>query len=322
MFDEFMRGAMRASSLRGAGIGLIAVSMSCHPATAPAAPQGAAAPPAADAAWLSSLSRWHAEQNDEIGGSDGWLTLVTRTWLPEGPTRVGSDPSSNVVLPADRAPAFVGTLLRDGEHLHFVSADGADVTVEGTPKKEIDLVDDHDGPPTVWALGTLTFRVIRRQNRFALRVKDSAHPARAAFKGLSFYGPNPTWRFRARFEPAPPGKTLRIVNVLGQVENMPSPGTLTFAVNGRSYSLDAVIDSDHPGLFVLFKDATSGHGSYPPGRFLYTDVPAADGSVDLDFNRAFSPPCAFTSFATCPLAPSQNELPLKIEAGERYAGTH
>jgi uncharacterized protein len=164
--------------------------------------------------------------------------------------------------------------------------------------------------------------VIRRQDRFALRVKDSAHPARSAFKGLAFYRPDPAWRLRARLEPAPPGKTVRIMNVLSQVEDMPSPGTLQFDVGGRSYSLDAVIDRDHEGLFVLFKDDTSGHGSYPAGRFLYTDKPASDRSVELDFNRAFSPPCAFTSFATCPLAPSQNHLPLKIEAGERFDGAH
>ena len=314
MFDESRPKTIRA--LRGAAIVLTILSTSCHTR------QEAAAPQTTDAAWIASLERWHAEQNDEIGGPDGWLTLVTRTWLPEGATRVGSDPSSGVVLPADRAPALVGTLVRDGEHLRFMVAEGANVTIDGAPKRAIDIVDDHDGAPTVWTLGTLTFRVIRRQDRFALRVKDSAHPARAAFKGLSFYAPNPAWRVRAHLEAAAPGKTLRIVNVLNQVDDMPSPGTLTFDVRGRSYRLDAVIDRDHPGLFVLFKDGTSGHGSYPPGRFLYTDVPAPDGSVEIDFNRAFSPPCAFTSLATCPIAPSQNELSLKIEAGERYVGTH
>lgn len=196
------------------------------------------------------------------------------------------------------------------------------MTVDGAMKTEIDVVDDHDGHPTVWAMGSLTFRVIRRQERFALRVKDEAHPARAAFKGLSFYAPDPKLRLRARLEPAPPGKTLRIVNVLNQVEDLPSPGALIFDVGGRSYKLDAVIDRDHDGLFVLFEDATSGHGSYRPGRFLYTERPASDGSVELDFNRAFTPPCAFTTFATCPLAPSQNHLPLKVEAGERFDGPH
>ncbi len=194
------------------------------------------------------------------------------------------------------------------------------MTVDGKPKRELDVADDHDGHPTVWALGSPTFRVIQRQDRSALRVKDSAHPARTAFKGLTFYSPNPEWRRRARFEPAPAKKTIRIVNVLNQVEDMPSPATLRFDVDGRLYGLDPVVDRDHEGLFVLFKNATSGHGSYPPGRFLYTDLPASDGSVELDFNRAFSPPCAFTSFATCPLAPSQNHLPLKIEAGERLDG--
>jgi uncharacterized protein (DUF1684 family) len=275
-----------------------------------------------DAAWLASLDRWHAERNEEIGGPDGWITLVTRSWLAEGASRVGSDPGSEIVLPKDRSPPLAGTLFREGGRLRFVAAEGVDVTVDGNRMRELDLADDHDGHPTVWALGSLTFRVIRRKDRFALRVKDSAHPARAAFKGLTFYAPNPAWRFRARFVPSSSGKTIPIVNVLSQVNDMPSPGTLKFDVDGRSYGVDVVIDDDHPGLFVLFKDSTSGHGSYPPGRFLYTDMPAADGSVELDFNRAFSPPCAFTSFATCPLAPKQNELSLNIEVGERFDGAH
>ncbi len=275
-----------------------------------------------DAAWLASLDRWRAERNEEIGGADGWITLVTRSWLAEGASRVGSDPGSEIVLPKDRSPPLAGTLFRERERLRFVAPEGVEVTVDGNPKREIDVADDHDGHPTVWALGSLTFRVIRRQDRFALRVKDSAHPARAAFKGLTFYAPNPAWRLRARLVPSSSGKTIPIVNVLSQVKDMPSPGTLKFDVDGRSYGLDVVIDDDHAGLFVLFKDSTSGHGSYPPGRFLYTDMPAADGSVELDFNRAFSPPCAFTSFATCPLAPRQNELSLKIDAGERFDGPH
>lgn len=280
------------------------------------------APAQRDPAWLESLERWHAERNDEIGGPDGWVTLVTRSWLPEGASKIGAAATNDIALPADHAPPLAGAVVREGPHLRFVAAAGVPVTVDGAPMSEFEIRDDSDGHPTVWTLGSLTFRVIKRQDRFALRVKDSAAPARTAFKGLSYYPSNPAWRLRARLEPAPPGKTLRIVNVLNQLEDMPSPGTLKFEVGGRTYELDAVSERGRAGLFLLFKDATSGHGTYPPGRFLYTDAPAADGTVELDFNRAFNPPCAFTSFATCPLAPSQNQLPLRIEAGERYEGAH
>lgn len=294
---------------------LIVGLLGCAPSAPPNAPRN-------DTAWLQSLERWHAERNDEIGGPDGWVTLVTRSWLPEGASKVGSAATNDILLPADHAPPLVGTVVREGAHLRFVAAENVAVTVDGASKKEFEIRDDGNGHPTVWALGTLTFRVIKRQDRFALRVKDSAAPARASFKGLSFYPSNPAWRLRARLEAAPAGKTLRIINVLGQLEDMPSPGTLKFEVGGHTYALDAVTERGRPGLFLLFKDASSGHGTYPPGRFLYADAPAADGTVELDFNRAFSPPCAFTSFATCPLAPSQNQLSLRIEAGERYEGTH
>lgn len=278
--------------------------------------------PTPDATWLRSLERWRADRNEQIGGEEGWLTLVARVWLREGASRVGADPTSEIALPPDRAPPLAGTIIRTGDRLRFVAAEGVEVRTSGEVVRELDVVDDRDDHPTVWSLGTLTFRVIKRQDRFALRVKDRAHPARAAFRGLSFYPPDPALRVRARLEPAPPGKTVRIVNVINQVEDMPSPGTLRFRLDGVSHSLDAVVDHGHEGLFVLFKDATSGHGSYGAGRFLYTGAPAADGSVDLDFNRAFTPPCAFTSFATCPLAPVQNHLPSRIEAGERFEGAH
>ena len=97
---------------------------------------------------------------------------------------------------------------------------------------------------------------------------------------------------------------------------MPSPGRAVFTVGGKEVGLDAVLEEpDAKELFFIFSDGTSGKGTYGAGRFLYTDLPAG-GRVVLDFNKAYSPPCAFTPFATCPLPPKQNRLPVKIEAGE------
>ncbi|MDQ2944534.1 MAG: DUF1684 domain-containing protein, partial [Acidobacteriota bacterium] len=74
-------------------------------------------------------------------------------------------------------------------------------------------------------------------------------------------------------------------------------------------------------LFFIFKDQTSGKGTYPSGRFLYADL-AANGQVVLDFNKAYNPPCAFTPYATCPLPPVQNRLTARVEAGELNYGHH
>jgi hypothetical protein len=69
-------------------------------------------------------------------------------------------------------------------------------------------------------------------------------------------------------------------------------------------------------VFFILKDLTSGKQTYAAGRFLYTGMPK-DGKLILDFNKTENPPCAFTAFATCPLPPKQNHLPVAVTAGER-----
>jgi uncharacterized protein (DUF1684 family) len=95
---------------------------------------------------------------------------------------------------------------------------------------------------------------------------------------------------------------------------MPSPGLLVFKLNGQEYTLQPVTEDGE--LFIMFRDLTTGKTTYPAGRFLYADLPQND-QVTLDFNKAFNPPCAFTTFATCPLPPSQNRLKIAIPAGEQ-----
>ena len=75
-------------------------------------------------------------------------------------------------------------------------------------------------------------------------------------------------------------------------------------------------------LFIIFADQTSGSVTYGGGRYLYADAPGPEGSVTLDFNKAYNPPCVFTPFATCPLPPRQNRLALRVEAGEKYTPPH
>ena len=295
-------------------LGPVLLLAACHHGAPPAA-----GPPLDDGAWRQALETWKRERAQSIAGPDGWLTLVSLGWIDEGDNIVGAAASAKVRLPADRAPAQLGTLTLAADRVHARLGPG--VTREGTAFTEGDLLDDRDGrDPTVLEHGSLTMRVIKRGARFALRVKDREHPARSTFPGLTYYPADPALRFHAHLVAAPAGKTLPIVNVLGQTEAMPSPGTLYFSVAGTPYTLDVVIEPGEQQLFVLFRDTTAGHGTYPSGRFLYTSAPDAAGNVTLDFNRAYNPPCAFTPYATCPLPPPQNRLPIAIAAGEQYAG--
>jgi uncharacterized protein (DUF1684 family) len=179
---------------------------------------------------------------------------------------------------------------------------------------------DAEGAPTVVALGALTFQVIKRGERYAIRLKDMRSQQRAAFKGLEWFPVREDHRVHARFVSHPSPRSIPIVNVLGMVEPMRSPGYAEFRLKGRTLRLHPVLEtSDATELFFIFKDQTSGRETYGAGRYLYAPMPS-NGTVELDFNKAYSPPCAFTAFATCPLPPKENRLPIRIEAGERYRG--
>jgi uncharacterized protein (DUF1684 family) len=96
-----------------------------------------------------------------------------------------------------------------------------------------------------------------------------------------------------------------------------SPGRVEFEIGGETFSL-TVFNGSAPGsLFVLFTDATSGLTTYAANRSLFLAPPAADGAVELDFNRATNLPCTYTEFATCPLPPAGNRLAVAVEAGEQ-----
>lgn len=268
----------------------------------------------------SELGRWKAKRLASLKSDDGWLTLVGLFWLGEGENRLGSDPANEIVLPEGKAPAQAGALRLAGGRVTLEARPGSGITSEGRPLTTLELKSDEDGRPTLLELGSLSFHVVRRGDRLGLRVRDRENPARAEFKGVEYYPADRGWLVPARFEPYDPPKQMPIMNVLGMETEETSPGALVFEVGGRSYRLDALREKGNEQLFIIFADQTSGGETYGAGRYLYADPPGPDGRVLLDFNRAYSPPCAFTRYATCPLPPPQNRLALRVEAGEKFDG--
>jgi uncharacterized protein (DUF1684 family) len=197
-------------------------------------------------------------------------------------------------------------------------ASQAGFSVDGKPIKSLELKTDDDDKPTIVHFDSITFQIIKRGDRLGLRVKDSQNPDRLNFKDTEFYPADLKWRIEAQFAPYNPPKQMPIVNVLNMQSSESSPGAIKFRVDGQEYRLDAITEKDEPRLFMIVADKTSGKETYPAGRYLYVDPPDASGRVIIDFNKAYSPPCAFTKFATCPLPPKQNRLPFAIEAGEKY----
>lgn len=273
-------------------------------------------------AYVQATDAWHADREAHLAAADGWLTLIGRDWLEAGANTLGSAPGSTVLLPDWAAPAKAGVFLLEGGTVRFTPLPGSGLLLNGKPAVEKVLVADADGPPDLLQAGRVRFYLIRRGERFAVRLKDPENPARKAFRGVPRYPVDPAWRVVAEFVAYPSPQIRHIPTVVGTTEAMKAPGLLRFKVAGRELTLEPLVEDDaHPELFLIFKDATSAHGTYPAGRFLYADMPK-DGKVILDFNRAINPPCAFTLFATCPLPPKQNHLGIAVVAGEKDPGMH
>jgi uncharacterized protein (DUF1684 family) len=301
-------------------------------AAPPAAPASVAeaspAPPATAAAWEAEVAAWKKARFERLQRPDGWLTLVGLAWLEEGDNPVGSDPQSTVLLPAGKAPARLGILKVSAgpeRRVTFVAEPGLEagggVTSGGAPVATLELVDDSQGDPTLLEHGSLSFFAIRRAGRLGVRVKDSQAQALREFKGLDYFPVDAAWRIEGEFEPAAEVREVPIPNALGFDEPIKSPGHVRFRFEGQEYRLLALDDTGDGRLFLVFGDKTNGRETYGGGRFLYTDPPR-DGSVVLDFNRAYNPPCVFTPYATCPLPPRENRLPFRIAAGERSFAGH
>jgi len=269
-------------------------------------------------AWRDSVREWRERRLADLTAENGWLTLVDMVWLQPGEQSLGAAPENDIVLPG--GPPHWGRLQNTPEGLRFLTAPGVDVRIDGRLVEEAELVSDEIDEPTVVGSGSVNFIVIRR-GELALRVRDNNAPARSAFAGLDYFPIDIEWRFDAEYTPYPPGRTIVVANVLGQVEEMDNPGEVAFRHRGETYRLQAILEEpDDDRLFFVFADRTNGRETYGASRFLYAPLPVAGRTV-LDFNRAYNPPCAFTEYSTCPLPPAGNRLDLKITAGERkYRG--
>jgi uncharacterized protein (DUF1684 family) len=273
------------------------------------------AAPAEDIA--ATTRSWREGRLRRLQADDGWLTLVGLGWLKEGANVAGSNGKADVVFP-EGAPKNVGTFTRSGRAVTFQAAAGVSVTHDGKPFTAGPVQSDQEGraTPDILQVGRLRFQLIDRGERIGVRIKDPEARARKEFKGIPTYAAAAKWRITARWEPANPPTEIAVPNVLGEVERSRSPGTAVFSVDGKEYRLTPVLEEGSPDLFFVFGDETNRTDTYGAGRFLYA-APAKDGTVILDFNRAYNPPCAFSAFATCPLPPKQNRLALRVEAGEK-----
>jgi len=276
-----------------------------------------------DEAYRAEIDAWHAQRLERLRSETGWLTLVGLHPLGQGENRLGSARANDIVM-TKKAPARLGRLSLAGAQAEFYGTAGVPVflwqdgAVSGTPFAGGPIRTDGQGPPDMLASGYLVFYVIQRGEKYFLRVKDRDSEVLREFEGIARYPVFNSWRVTATLEGEP--GTMRVANVLGQVAAEPSPGTLVFELKGQTCRLRPT-GKVGEGLFVVFGDISNGAGTYPSGRFLATDPPAADGTYILDFNRAYNPPCVFSEHATCPLPGPENMLLVAITAGEKMWGS-
>ena len=261
-----------------------------------------------------SVANARARRLDLLRAPGGWLSLIGFDWLQTGVNRIGSAQQGNdIVLRA--GPAHLGsiTLGHDGEAT-FVPTPGVAVTVDGREVERAVLVDDASGTPSEVRFGDAHFFVIARDGRKALRVKDEQARTRLFFRGLEYFPIDASWRVEADWVPFDPPMELEMGTVLGTIDKEKVPGKAVFTREGRTFELFPIQETPD-ALFFVFGDLTSGKETYGAARFLDTGLPQ-DGKLVLDFNEARNPPCAFTPYATCPLAPPENRLDVRVTAGE------
>ena len=275
------------------------------------------------AAYRASVDAARAARNAGLRDPMSWLTLVGLHWLRDGMQTFGADPVNDIVLSAEagEVPPVAGTLeVIDGRVL--VHPDGDAIALDGAPLVDVlPLVDDGDGAnePTVLELASLRLHVIRRgAGRLGVRVRDTRARTLLAFEGIRAFDADPAWRLTGRLIPAAPGATIPVADVVGDVIDDPTPGDVELVIDGATHRLHA-LESTRGRLWLVFGDATNGRETYGGGRFLVTGEVQPDNALEVDFNLAYNPPCVFSPYATCPMVPDGNVLPIRVEAGERVS---
>lgn len=263
--------------------------------------------------YSNEVAEWRQHREAALRADDGWLTVTGLFWLHPGASRLGTDPSNDVLLPAGSAPGFVGTLTVTGSQVKFEAEKSSGVLLNGQPAGVSALKSDAEGAPDTLAVGRLKLLLLKRGERYALRLKDNDSTIRKDFGGLRWYPVEEKWRIKARLIPPSEPRKLVFDTIIGERDTLESAGYVVFEYEGKEYRLEAA--GRGRDLFLVFRDGTSGKTTYGSSRFLNAKA-EADGTVILDFNKAYNPPCSFTPYATCPLPPPQNRLSLAIAAGE------
>lgn len=249
-------------------------------------------------------AHWHAEHERRLADPHGFLAVTSLNFLTERPQRFADAPGE-----WSTGPGGPIVQLADGESL---TVDGVAVT----GRHAFGVIPERGG--ILAGSGDAVIEVAKRGGFDVVRPRHPDNPLRRDYRGTPAYEPDEKWVLAGRYVPFEAPRDVTVGAAVEGLEHVyESPGRVEFEVHGVPLAL-TVFNGRTPGsFFALFTDETSGVTTYGANRSLAIDPPAADGTVVVDFTRATNLPCAYTDFATCPLPPAENRLPVAIEAGEK-----
>lgn len=273
-----------------------------------------------DSAYIKEIKAFHQKRINNLKKEDGWLNLAGRFLLHQGKNTFGSGAKNAIIFPEGKSAKYIGTIFVNGDTVSIKVNKGVDVWNAKKERVSRQLVYTNDtADPVVLYHQSLNWHIIKRGDNFYLRLRDLKHENLKTFTDVPTYPINAQWKVEAILDTTAKD-SIEITNILGNVSKQAIAGKLRFSINGKTYTLDALDEDDN--LFIIFADETNNTETYYTGRFLNVKKPDANSKLFLDFNKAVNPPCAFTDFATCPLPPKQNVLPISITAGEKRYGKH
>ena len=272
--------------------------------------------------YAKSINEWHKARIADLKTPNGWLNLEGLFWLHKGANSFGKKEGSDCKYDNAVFPAELGSFIYEGDSVLWMNAANNSIKVNGVlvnGTKPVKVFYKEEQAITMsWS--HFTWTIIKREDKMGVRFRNLEAKTLTGFKGIERFTIDSSWRIKATMVAASQN-VLMITNVLGQTTATKTAGKLLFTIDNKEYSLD-VIDEGGPNLFIVFADETSGKTTYGAGRFIDIPKPDALGNTEIDFNKAYNPPCAFTAFATCPLPPAQNRLKVPIPAGEKNYGNH
>ncbi len=264
--------------------------------------------------YQEQFNEWQDSRMESLTNPTGWMRLAGMYWLEEGENSFGTGDQADIKFPDGTLPEYAGEFILANGKVTLKAANGVEFIHVGESFQQKEIFDGEEALSIQY--GSLEWLVIKREDLIGIRLYNKDNPKVDAFTGFERYPLNPEWHLKAKFIPAEDGETISIVNILGQLVDTPTPGTIEFMKNGEIYTLDALEGTDQ--MFLIVGDLTNQTETYQAGRYIYIDYPEEGSDYTIiDFNKIYNPPCSYNLFTTCQLPPIQNRLDLEITAGEK-----